>query len=204
VLTAILAASAAWACGPQRVRTAARPGEALIVLLPDSGDGAVGRATVTNPSGSTELAGAREATRVSVNQPPGPVTVLAESDVASLFGDVLEALPLPPRTFTLYFRFGTDTLTDDSRALVPQVLDEVKARPVPEVIIIGHTDSTGTADANAALGLKRATMVRSLLVEAGLDTSFVEVTSHGEVDPLFRTPDSVAEPRNRRVEITVR
>jgi OOP family OmpA-OmpF porin len=124
--------------------------------------------------------------------------------VASLFGDVLDALPLPPRTFTLYFRFGTDTLTDDSRALVPQILDEVKARPVPEVIIIGHTDSTGTADANAALGLKRATMVRSLLVEAGLDTSFVEVTSHGEVDPLFRTPDSVAEPRNRRVEITVR
>jgi outer membrane protein OmpA-like peptidoglycan-associated protein len=204
VLTAILAAGASWACGPQRLRTATRPGEALIVLLPDVEGGTVGRATVSNPSGTTDLDDAREATRVSINQPPGPVTVLTDADVKTVFGDVLASLPLPPRNFTLYFRFESDTLTDDSRALVPEILQAVKVRPVPEVVIIGHTDATGTADANVKLGLKRAAMVRALLVEAGLETSFVEVTSHGEVDPLVRTPDGVAEPRNRRVEITVR
>jgi outer membrane protein OmpA-like peptidoglycan-associated protein len=47
-------------------------------------------------------------------------------------------------------------------------------------------------------------MVLKLLVAAGLDPSLVDVTSHGEADPLVPTPDERLEPRNRRVEITVR
>jgi outer membrane protein OmpA-like peptidoglycan-associated protein len=52
--------------------------------------------------------------------------------------------------------------------------------------------------------MKRASSVRDLLVKAGLNPSTIDVTSHGEGDPLVRTPDNRAEPRNRRVEITVR
>ena len=43
-----------------------------------------------------------------------------------------------------------------------------------------------------------------LLVAAGLDATSVEVTSHGEAVLLVRTPDETYEPRNRRVEITIR
>ncbi len=62
----------------------------------------------------------------------------------------------------------------------------------------------GAPRTNVALGLKRAVTVRDLLVAAGLDPSTVEVTSHGEGDLLIQTPDETPEPRNRRVEITVR
>ena len=62
----------------------------------------------------------------------------------------------------------------------------------------------GTQQANFALGLKRAISVRDLLVKAGLDGSTIDVTSHGEADLLVKTPDETPEPRNRRVEITVR
>ena len=34
--------------------------------------------------------------------------------------------------------------------------------------------------------------------------STIDVTSHGEGDPMVKTPDETPEPRNRRVEITVR
>jgi outer membrane protein OmpA-like peptidoglycan-associated protein len=95
-------------------------------------------------------------------------------------------------------------LTDESRALVPDILAAVKAFPVPEVAVVGHTDTLGDAKANVALGLKRATSVQRLLVTAGLDPSIIEVRSHGEVDPVVKTPDNRAEPRNRRVEIVVR
>ena len=54
------------------------------------------------------------------------------------------------------------------------------------------------------LALKRATTVRDLLVAAGFDGSTIEVTSHGEADLMIPTPDETPEPRNRRVEITVR
>ena len=80
----------------------------------------------------------------------------------------------------------------------------MKDRPVPEVVVIGHTDTTGTPASNFELGLKRATMVRALLVEAGLDAASIEVTSHGEAVLLVKTPDETYEPRNRRVEITIR
>jgi len=176
----------------------------MVVLLPDPGDGTVGRAVVSNPVGSTELATARESTSVSANQPPTPVTIMSEADVSRLFGDALSALPLAAQHFTVYFRFESDELTDESRALVPQILQAVKDRPFPDVAVIGHTDTTGTRTVNFDLGLRRANAIRGRLVSAGIDPGVIEVTSHGEADLLVKTADQVPEPRNRRVEITIR
>jgi outer membrane protein OmpA-like peptidoglycan-associated protein len=129
---------------------------------------------------------------------------MSEADMKRLFGDALAALPPPARSFMLFFRFDSEELTAESRALVPEILRAIRGRPVPDVIAVGHTDTTGTTATNFELGLKRADTVRDLLVEAGLDASAVEVISHGESDLLVPTADEVAEPRNRRVEIAVR
>jgi outer membrane protein OmpA-like peptidoglycan-associated protein len=80
----------------------------------------------------------------------------------------------------------------------------VKAWKAPEVTVIGHTDTTGSTASNYQLGLERAQSVRGLLLKAGLDASLVEAESHGEADLLRSTPDNTDEPRNRRVEITIR
>ena len=50
----------------------------------------------------------------------------------------------------------------------------------------------------------RAERVRDLLIAEGLDPTLIEVDSHGENNPLIPTADEIAEPRNRRVEVTVR
>jgi outer membrane protein OmpA-like peptidoglycan-associated protein len=47
-------------------------------------------------------------------------------------------------------------------------------------------------------------MVGALLLSAGLDAASLTIASHGEADLLVATGDDVPEPRNRRVEITVR
>jgi outer membrane protein OmpA-like peptidoglycan-associated protein len=80
----------------------------------------------------------------------------------------------------------------------------VKQRNDPEVVAIGHTDTTGTPASNVELGLRRANAVRTILVDAGLRAGSIAVRSHGEGALLVRTADGVFEPRNRRVEITVR
>jgi outer membrane protein OmpA-like peptidoglycan-associated protein len=41
-------------------------------------------------------------------------------------------------------------------------------------------------------------------VQAGLAPSTVDVSSHGESDLIVKTRDKTPEPRNRRVEISVR
>jgi outer membrane protein OmpA-like peptidoglycan-associated protein len=132
------------------------------------------------------------------------VATLSQSDVDRLFGEALAALPSPAGHFTLFFRFESDELTDESRALVQEILNAVKGRTAPEVAIVGHTDTMGAPAKNVELGLKRAMMVRALLIEAGLDASTIEVTSHGEGDLLVHTADDMPEPRNRRVEISVK
>lgn len=191
-------------CGPKQVRPAPAGATAQIVLLPDADSGTTGRAVVSNAAGTVNLDAPRASTTATVGQAPAAVRILAESDVQNTFGAALAALPPAPVHFTLFYRFDSDELTDESSALLPRILDAVRQRPSPDVIIIGHTDTTGTAVNNVALGLKRAAAIRTRLVEAGLDPSFVETTSHGEADLLVQTADNVAEPRNRRVEITVR
>lgn len=191
-------------CGPKKVLTSVPSGQSVVVLLPDPGDGNVGRAVVSNGVGATELSAARESTTVNPNQAPAPVVVMNEADVTRLFGDVLATLPAAPQRFLLYFRFESEELTEESRALLPQILQAVKNRPFPDVAVVGHTDTTGTNAGNYELGLRRANAIRSRLVEAGIDAALIEVSSHGESDLLVKTADGVAEPRNRRVEITVR
>ena len=204
VVLVALAAAFTVACGPKRLAEPTPPsGQALIVLLPDE-DGTTGRAGVSNPSGAVDLASPRNSTLVITNRAPGAVTTMSEAEVKRLFGDALSALPPAPRSFTLNFRFESDELTDASKAIVPEILRAVREHSAPEVVVVGHTDTMGTPAANFALGLKRATAVRSLLVTAGLDASTVEATSLGEAYLLVRTPDETPEPRNRRVEIAVK
>jgi outer membrane protein OmpA-like peptidoglycan-associated protein len=176
----------------------------LVVLLPDSDTGVTGRAFVANTAGNTDLNAARESSTATPSTAPTAVTTMSEEEVQRMFGETLAALPMAPVHFTLNFKFESDELTDESRALLPEILDTVKERVIPEVLVVGHTDTMGTPRANFDLGLTRANSVRNLLIQVGLDPELIEVRSHGESDLLVKTPDETAEARNRRVEISVR
>ena len=204
-LTAVIAGSLGASCASRRPaqRTPDPPTPTLVVLLPDP-DGTTGRARVSNEFGAVDLVAERHSTIVTPDGRPAPVRTMDQAEVDRIFGAALAAMPPAPRHFTLRFRFESDELTDESRALVPEVLATVKAFPFPEVAVVGHTDTMGNADTNVALGLKRATSVQRLLVTAGLDSAIIEVRSHGEVDLAVNTPNNTPEPRNRRVEIVVR
>ena len=175
----------------------------VVLLLPDEG-GTVGRAGVSNEAGAVELVDARSAAVVEKGRAPKLVpSSMSDADIAQKFGETLAALPAAPIRFTVYFQFDSDTLTDESRRLVPRILSTVKERVARDVVVVGHTDRMGSTAENFALGLKRATAVRNLLTAAGLDRSIVDVTSLGESDPVVRTVNGQAVARNRRVEIVV-
>jgi outer membrane protein OmpA-like peptidoglycan-associated protein len=203
-LLALAVLPAASGCVPKkRAQTPQPASSALVVLLPDPGTTSAGRAGVSNEQGRVDLAEAGAAVSVSRGEAPQAMK-LPQAEVQRIFGDALASLPPSPLHFVLYFRFDSEELTDESRRLVQDVLTAVKKRPEPEVVAIGHTDTMGTRVKNVELGLRRAHAVRTLLVDAGLPARAVAVTSHGEGALLVRTADGVVEPRNRRVEITVR
>jgi outer membrane protein OmpA-like peptidoglycan-associated protein len=203
VLPLLAIVLAAAGCVPKRTQTPQPAEPNLIVLLPDPGTNTAGRAAVSNDKGSVELTRAGDAVLVSPGEAPRAVP-LESTDVQRKFGDALASLPPAPQRFVLYFRFDSEELTDESRLVVREVLSVVKQRTDPEVIAIGHTDTTGTPVKNVELGLRRANAVRTLLVDAGLPPQAVAVRSHGECAQRVRTADGVFEPRHRRVEITGR
>jgi OmpA-OmpF porin, OOP family len=200
----ILAGALGAACAPVRLQVPERPGQTLVVLLPDGDADTAGRATVSNRAGASDLASPHDATVVFANRPPLPAAPLNQSDARRIFGDVLSALPPPPQSFTLYFRFESNELTEESRSKVPEIRDAIRNHPVPELLIIGYTDTAGSKASNFDLGLQRADVARLYLIANGVDPSTIKITSHGELDLLIPTADGVLEPRNRRVDISVR
>jgi outer membrane protein OmpA-like peptidoglycan-associated protein len=195
-------------CASKRTAPVAAPAAVAapttIALLPDPETHVTGRIRVSNEFGAVDVSAPRASLRATAGAAPGPLSTLSEEEVARLFGGAMAALPPAPKHYILQFAFESDTLTAASSELVPQILRAVKALPVPEVMIVGHTDTMGDQKSNVALGLKRATRVRDILLKAGLTLATVDVTSHGEGDLLIQTRDNSPEPRNRRVEITVR
>jgi outer membrane protein OmpA-like peptidoglycan-associated protein len=127
-----------------------------------------------------------------------------EQQVRSQFGAALDARPLPPQQFTLYFVEGKDEFTDESKRAFDSVFTEIARRPVPDVLVIGHTDRVGSDAFNDELSRQRAEVVRRALVARGVAAQNIVVVGRGEREPIVPTADGVSEARNRRVEILVR
>ena len=175
-----------------------------VVLLPDDA-GQVGRITLSSPQGTQELSRAGEAVRVSTAEPALPAPVVMDSAyITRVFGAALAARPGPPAHFVLYFEGDSDRLIAESQTRLAEVARSVVERRALAVSIVGHTDTVGTREYNFQLGLRRARRVQEAIRTQPVDQSIVRVDSHGEADPLVKTGDNVAEPRNRRVEVTVR
>ncbi|HEX7955060.1 MAG TPA: OmpA family protein [Burkholderiales bacterium] len=142
----------------------------------------------------------------AVVEGPGMVTesIYDAQLVKQEFAPALSALPGKPTQFLVYFLEGTDELTPESNAEVEKIFAELATRPAPEILVIGHTDAVGSIQYNDKLSLQRAEHVRAELIQRGIAEDRISVEGRGKREPLVETADGVAEPKNRRVEISVR
>jgi outer membrane protein OmpA-like peptidoglycan-associated protein len=124
--------------------------------------------------------------------------------VEKRFGAALSAMPPPPKSFVVYFESGSDNFTEESKSTLAQMLEEMKQRPSPEITVIGHTDRVGSDQDNDTLSLQRAEKVQEMLVGMGVSSDHVNAAGRGSREPLVPTEAGVDEPRNRRVEVSVR
>lgn len=130
--------------------------------------------------------------------------VLNPDAVSRQFGEALATQPPLPVSFTVYFIEGSDELTSESKPIMADIKEALLRRPFPEITVIGHTDSVGTATYNDTLSLKRAEAVRRILLQEGISAVSIDVAGRGSRELLVPTQDGVSEPRNRRVDISVR
>jgi outer membrane protein OmpA-like peptidoglycan-associated protein len=175
--------------------------QGTVVLLPD----AQGQDTAVSvrQDGGEVLLDKPYAAATLTSRGPQPATSSAEQ-VQARFGTALAVRPLPPTQFTLYFVEGKDEFTAESKRDFDNVFTEIAKRPVPDLLVIGHTDTVGTDAFNDALSKARAEVVRKALVARGIAAENIVIVGRGKREPVVATADGVAEARNRRVEILVR
>lgn len=177
------------------------PGE-LVVVLPEA-SGRTGTVIVERDGKQVVINRPYAASRITGKGAP-QAEQMDEREVRAAFADAIRALPARPTSFHLYFDMGTDTLTADSRAELGRMLEELRRRTAPDIVVIGHTDRVGAEESNDELSLQRAERVRADLISQGIPADRVRAAGRGEREPVVQTEDGVDEPRNRRVEINVR
>jgi len=179
-----------------------RVGDELVVVLPGA-NGKVGTVVVERGGERAVLNQPYASSRIVSGGGP-QARRLEESEVRREFGPVLAALPGRPKSFLLYFLEGKDEFTPESQVELGEMLAELRQRGAPDVVVIGHTDRIGSVQFNDRLSLQRAERVRMELVKLGIAERRIQIAGRGERELLVPTGDEVAEPRNRRVEISVR
>jgi outer membrane protein OmpA-like peptidoglycan-associated protein len=75
---------------------------------------------------------------------------------------------------------------------------------VNQVSLVGHTDRAGSDKYNAKLSGMRVQAVVDALKKGGVADNVMSIATFGEALPVVKTADGKREPKNRRVEITVK
>ncbi len=106
--------------------------------------------------------------------------------------------------FMVFFEAGSAELDDQARGILDNAAERIRETGGgQQVTLAGHVDDTmSEADAVTA-SWKMASAVRDYLVAQGVPEGLISVEAFGASRPLVLADKGVAEPQNRRVEITI-
>lgn len=82
-----------------------------------------------------------------------------------------------------------------------QIVEYLKENSTKKLIISGHTDNVGNADANLLLSKKRAKSVATYFINKGIDAGRITHEGFGQNNPVASNNSSDGRQRNRRVEL---
>ena len=99
------------------------------------------------------------------------------------------------------FDVGSASIKPELRAVLDPFASSLRNDPSGRVVIIGHTDNTGSDAINNPLSLERAHTVRDYIVTRGVMASRVETAGRGEREPIASNATEQGRAKNRRVEI---
>jgi len=108
---------------------------------------------------------------------------------------------MPPPPYLVFFDWNSAVVGPSGREVIKLAADAFRVGAPVTVQVTGFTDTSGSADYNQRLTVRRANAVASVLVQDGVPQNDLMVTGRGENDLRVPTPDGVREPQNRRVEI---
>ena len=107
--------------------------------------------------------------------------------------------------------FASGLLYDfDSDIIRPTAADNLRALaaslgkyPNTDLLIVGHTDATGSDSYNQGLSQRRASSAANFLIGEGVAPTRLRSTGRGESEPIASNDTESGQAQNRRVEVAI-
>ena len=103
----------------------------------------------------------------------------------------------------ILFATGSASLSSTSQATLRKFAANLSEHSDTDLMIIGHTDNTGTDRVNNPLSYNRAASVRSFLAGQGVSSSRMKVEGKGSYEPVADNSTVAGRRENRRVEVYI-
>jgi len=118
---------------------------------------------------------------------------------------MLDALNKDGRV-ALYINFDTGkaTIRPDSKPIIDQIVQMMKANGSLELSVEGHTDNVGDAKSNQVLSENRAKAVAAAIVAQGVEAKRLSTAGYGQDKPVADNSSEEGRAKNRRVELVKR
>lgn len=108
------------------------------------------------------------------------------------------------RLKAMHFPVGQSVILPENYALLSKVQRAIRMFGEPDVVIGGHTDSTGSEELNEHLSQQRADAVRQYFVANGtLPFDKIIAVGYGSMRPLASNATEAGRAINRRIDITI-
>ena len=108
-------------------------------------------------------------------------------------------------TFASGILFGTNSasLTPEAAGNMTQMAETLNKYADTNVVIEGHTDSSGSNAINQPLSERRAQAVANQLTSNGIDSGRIEAKGYGSTQPVGDNTTAAGKAANRRVEVAI-
>ncbi|MES2178897.1 MAG: OmpA family protein [Gemmatimonadota bacterium] len=103
----------------------------------------------------------------------------------------------------LLFDYDSDVLRAEAKSNLATFAKSLDKYPGTDILIVGHTDSQGTDEYNAALSSRRATSAQAYLSSQGVASGRLRSVGRGESEPVAPNDTEAGKQKNRRVEIAI-
>jgi outer membrane protein OmpA-like peptidoglycan-associated protein len=103
----------------------------------------------------------------------------------------------------LLFDFDSSALRSGARQDLQDFATSMKDYPETEILVVGHTDSKGSADYNQDLSQRRAGSAADYLINQGISADRLRTEGRGETEPVATNDTEAGRQQNRRVEVAI-
>lgn len=103
----------------------------------------------------------------------------------------------------VYFDLNKSDIKGPSAVTLQRLANIFKEYPKSNILIEGHTDSSGSEEYNLNLSRQRAQAVTDYLVSQGIDSQRFTTKWYGELQPRFDNNTPEGRSKNRRVELGI-